>query len=69
MVKVRVTWGMTDQASIGLLVSLTDPSMRILPGVGQKPVPPVLVKQHVAVVVQSLCLPVFVTVSLMIRES
>jgi hypothetical protein len=58
-----------DQASTGFVESLIEPSIRILPGVGQNPLPPVFVTQHVAVVVQSLCLPVFVTVSLMIRSS
>ena len=54
ILKVRVAVGITDQESIGLLVSLIDPSIRILPGVGQNPVPPVPVSQQVAVVVQSL---------------
>ena len=65
----RVVVGITDHALIGLLVSLIDPSIRIVPGFGQNPVPPVLVRQHVAVVVQSLCFPLLFTVSLIIRVS
>ncbi len=68
-VKVLEADASTDQASFGLLVFLIDPSIRILPGTGQYPLPPVPVTQHVFVVVQSLCFPVFVTTSLIIRLS
>ena len=54
ILNVRVAVGITDHASIGLFVSLIEPSIRILPGVGQNPLPPVPVSQHVSVVVQSL---------------
>jgi hypothetical protein len=69
MVKDRVAVGITDHASIGCAESLIDPSMSMVPGVGQYPLPPVPVTQQVFVVVQSLCLPVFVATSLMIRVS
>ena len=68
-IKVRVAAVSFDHASIGWLVSLIEPSISMRPGVGQKPVPPVLVRQHVAVVVQSLCVPVLLVVSVMIRVS
>ena len=69
MLKVRVAVGITDQASIGLLVSLIEPSIRILPGVGQNPLPPVPVSQQVFVVVQSLWEPELFTTSLIILVS
>jgi hypothetical protein len=69
IVKVLVADEITDQASLGLLVFLIEPSIKMVPGTGQKPLPPVPVTQHVFVVVQSLCFPVFVTTSLIMRVS
>lgn len=68
-VNARLVEVIADHASFGLLEFLILPSIKMVPGTGQYPEPPVPVTQQVFVVVQSLCFPVFVTTSFTIRVS